>query len=103
MRRSHNTLVKIHILDKKGNFLGGTVDLDFRHEIHRDHATHRAVDSIGEIRLRGLPGRRSGFYKVTATAAGFKPQTRLLRLPPNGVETLEFTFSDEPASTSERV
>ena len=93
MADTQDITLKIRVLDPKGNFRGGTVDVEYKHRTLSHRGKHRGLDASGEINLAGLRRTPQGEYQITVTPTDvFKPQSQFITIPPSGFATMTVTF-----------
>lgn len=96
MADNEDITLKIRVLDAKGNFRGGTVDVEFKHRTLSDRGRHRGLDASGEINLAGLRRAPRGDYQITVTPTDvFKPQSQFINIPASGFATMTVTIERE--------
>lgn len=97
MADSKDIVLKIKILDSQGNFLGGTVDLELKHQTLHETAKLRRLDASREIPVSGLRRAPQGLYQITVTPSEhFDPQSQFINIPASGSKTVEFTYAKQP-------
>ena len=83
----------IRVVDDRGHFLGGTIDLDVTHRRRRQRTHFAHVDASKDIHIRGLRRWPARGYRVTVTpGGGLRPQSQFIRVPRNAPAALKFVF-----------
>jgi Tc toxin complex TcA C-terminal TcB-binding domain/ABC toxin N-terminal region/Neuraminidase-like domain/Salmonella virulence plasmid 28.1kDa A protein len=96
--------LRIHIRNPLGNFLGGTVDIEFKNLPMRETSVEHTLDASKEIAVSGLHRAPNGDYQVTITPGrGLQPQTQSVTIPATGFATLDLVFATTPAATARQV
>src|SRR4051794_34271353 len=92
----------IRVRNPDGNFLGGTVDVEFQHRTLSDHSVARALDASREIDIKGLRRAPAGDYTVTVTpnTAVFQPKSQFINIPASGSASAEFVFKKDSGGGS---
>jgi hypothetical protein len=88
--------IRLRIIDPKGQFLGGTVDIDFKHLTLSDHKEVKGADASRVIDVRGLRRTPQGNYQVTVTPTDiFLPTSQFATIPVSGFASVDFSIDKE--------
>jgi hypothetical protein len=91
--------IRLKIVDPKGLFLGGTVDIDFKHLTLSDHQEVKGADASKGIDVGGLLRTPQGNYQVTVTPTDiFLPTSQFVTIPASGFVSVELSI-DKASST----
>jgi hypothetical protein len=103
MADNQDITLKIRVLDTRGQFRGGTVDIEIKHRTLSDRAQQRGLDASREINLTGLRRAPKGDYQITVTPTDvFKPQSQFVNIPATGFATMTVTIDREPTPDPEK-
>jgi len=96
MAGNQDITLKILVFDEKGNFRGGTVDVEFKHRTLSEHRTQRGLDASREINIAGLRRAPTGDYQITVTPTDvFEPKSQFVNIPASGFATMKVTIDRE--------
>ncbi len=85
--------IRIRVLDRQRNPLGGTVDIEFKPQESGETMDVRHVDASKDIDVRGLQRTPRGLYLVTVTPTDvFRPVGQFVTIPASGFNTVEFVI-----------
>lgn len=102
MADNQDITLKIRVLDTKGNFRGGTVDVEYKHRTLSDRGKNRGLDASREINLAGLRRAPQGDYQITVIPTDvFKPQSQFITIPSSGFATMTVTIEGKGISDPE--
>jgi hypothetical protein len=92
-RNDEDIAIKIRAVDQQGNFLGGKVDLGFKHHTLNESAAQKGLDASREIAVKGLRRAPQGMYEVTVSPTDvFHPQSQFVNIPASGFASMVFVF-----------
>jgi hypothetical protein len=93
MPDNQDITLKIRVLDAQGQFRGGTVDVEFKHQTLSDHGMQRGLDASREINIAGLRRAPQGDYQITVTPTDrFEPKSQFVNIPASGSAMMKVTI-----------